>query len=98
MQQFLCTQGTGVLLIGEVAQAAGVSARSLSRGFRRHRATTIKGFIKERRLEEANRKLTLKNEEIYEVTHAITHDLRKPLVSVKAMIGVLKELVQPFRW
>lgn len=43
-----------------------------------------------RTLEEANRKLTLKNEEIYEVTHAITHDLRKPLVSVKAMIGVLK--------
>lgn len=43
--------------IADVAQVAGASARSLSRGFRRYRGTTIKGFVKERRLEEANRRL-----------------------------------------
>ncbi|MEP4076308.1 AraC family transcriptional regulator [Haloferula sp.] len=43
--------------IAEVARVAGVSARSLSRGFRRSFGTTVKGFLKERRLEEANRRL-----------------------------------------
>ena len=43
--------------IAEVARAAGMSARSLSREFRRHHGMTIKGFIKERRLEVANRRL-----------------------------------------
>lgn len=41
-------------------------------------------------LEETNRQLVAKNEEIYEVTHAITHDLRKPLASLKATIGILR--------
>jgi len=42
-------------------------------------------------LETTNRSLRLKNEEIYEVTQAITHDLRKPLVSLKAMISLLQK-------
>ncbi len=40
-------------------------------------------------LESTNRSLKLKNEEIFEVTQAITHDLRKPLASLKAMISLL---------
>jgi signal transduction histidine kinase len=40
-------------------------------------------------LERTNRSLRLKNEEIYEVTQAITHDLRKPLSSLNAMISLL---------
>lgn len=40
-------------------------------------------------LETTNRSLKLKNEEIFEVTQAITHDLRKPLASLKAMISLL---------
>jgi AraC-like DNA-binding protein len=43
--------------IADVAAAARVSGRTLSREFRRHHGTTIKGFIKERRLEAANRAL-----------------------------------------
>jgi AraC-like DNA-binding protein len=41
--------------IPEVAAASGMSARTLSREFRRRHDTTIKGFIKQRRLEAANR-------------------------------------------
>ncbi len=43
--------------IADVAVVAGMSARNLSREFRRHRGTTVKGFIKQRRLEAANRRL-----------------------------------------
>ncbi len=44
-----------------------------------------------RALEASNRKLKLKNEEIYEVTHAITHDLRKPLSGLKSAITMLRK-------
>ena len=43
----------------------------------------------ERELEETNRRLKQKNEEVYERTHAITHDLKKPLSSMKAGLGLL---------
>jgi len=43
--------------IADVAAASGMSARSLSRGLRRQHGTTIKGFIKQRRLEAVNRAL-----------------------------------------
>ena len=43
--------------IADVCAAAGMSARTLSREFRRSHGTTIKGFIKDRRLEAANRAL-----------------------------------------
>ena len=43
--------------IADVAAASGMSARTLSHEFRRQHGTTIKGFIKERRLEAAHRKL-----------------------------------------
>ena len=44
-----------------------------------------------RELEETNEQLHKKNEEIYEVTHAITHDLKKPLSSMKATLTFLKD-------
>ena len=43
--------------IADVAVAAGMSARNLSREFSGHHGMTIKGFIKQRRLEAANRRL-----------------------------------------
>jgi signal transduction histidine kinase len=42
-----------------------------------------------KKLSESNRQLLLKNEEIYNVTNAITHDLRKPLATLKATIGLM---------
>ncbi|MHC4471653.1 MAG: sensor histidine kinase [Planctomycetota bacterium] len=39
---------------------------------------------------ETNRRLKLKNEEIYDLTQAITHDLKKPLSSMKASLGLLR--------
>jgi signal transduction histidine kinase len=43
-----------------------------------------------RKLEKTNRQLTAKNEEIYELTQAITHDLKKPLSSMKATLSLLR--------
>ncbi len=62
-----------------------------------HRAMDVKEIRHSRELlaeshkalETTNRSLRLKNEEIFEVTQAITHDLRKPLASLKAMISLL---------
>ena len=54
--------------IAEVASVAGVSARTLSRAFQRRRGTTIKGFLKERRLEAANRALILADPDETNVT------------------------------
>ncbi|MEN8151071.1 MAG: HAMP domain-containing sensor histidine kinase, partial [Planctomycetota bacterium] len=42
-----------------------------------------------RQLKESNEQLTAKNEEVYNVTNAITHDLRKPLSTLKATIGLI---------
>jgi AraC-like DNA-binding protein len=56
-EEYLMANLTNPISIADVAVVAGMSARSLSREFRRHRGTTIKGFIKERRLEAANRTL-----------------------------------------
>lgn len=52
----------------EVAAAAGMSARTLSREFRRQHDTTIKRFIKDRRLEMANRVLLAAEPEETNVT------------------------------
>ena len=38
----------------------------------------------------SERRLAAKTEEVHEVTHAITHDLRKPLTSLTAMLGLLR--------
>jgi AraC-like DNA-binding protein len=54
-EEYLMANLGNPISIADVAVVARMSARSLSRGFRRHRGTTIKGFIKERRLEAANR-------------------------------------------
>jgi len=42
-----------------------------------------------RQLTESNRQLEAKNEEVYNLTNAITHDLRKPLATLKATIGMV---------
>ncbi len=44
----------------------------------------------ERRLAEANERLAEKSREVFELTHAITHDLRKPLTSLSALVGTLR--------
>ena len=56
-EEYLMGNLANPISIADVAFAAGTSARNLSREFRRHRGTTIKGFIRERRLEAANRAL-----------------------------------------
>ena len=56
-EEYLVANLTEPISIAEVAQVAGMSARNLSREFRRHRGSTIKEFIKARRLEAANRTL-----------------------------------------
>lgn len=56
-EDYLMANLSDPISIADVAMVAGMSARSLSRQFRRHRNTTIKGFIKDRRLEAANRAL-----------------------------------------
>ena len=56
-EEYLMANLTNAISIADVAEVAGMSARTLSREFRRHRGTTIKGFIKDRRLEAANRVL-----------------------------------------
>jgi AraC-like DNA-binding protein len=56
-EEYLVANLSDPISIGDVAVVAGMSARNLSREFRRHRGTTIKGFIKARRLEAANRTL-----------------------------------------
>jgi signal transduction histidine kinase len=42
-----------------------------------------------RKLKESNEQLKAKNEEVYNVTNAVTHDLRKPLATLKATIGLI---------
>ena len=56
-EEYLVANLSEPISIADVAVVAGMSARHLSREFRRLRGTTIKGFIKERRLEAANRNL-----------------------------------------
>jgi AraC-like DNA-binding protein len=56
-EDYLMANLSNPISIADVAAVAGMSARNLSRGFRHHRGTTIKEFIKERRLEAANRAL-----------------------------------------
>ena len=54
---YLMDHLSNAISVADVATVAGVSARTLSREFRRRRGMTIKGFVKERRLEAANRAL-----------------------------------------
>ena len=54
-EEYLMENLLNPISIADVAVASGMSARTLSRAFGRHHGTTIKGFIKERRLEAANR-------------------------------------------
>ncbi|MCU0726960.1 MAG: HAMP domain-containing histidine kinase [Planctomycetes bacterium] len=68
-----------------IRQALTTLAGSLSREVSGRYATAFQVF--RRALSE--RRLTAKNEEIHEVTHSITHDLRKPLTSLSAMLGLL---------
>jgi AraC-like DNA-binding protein len=56
-EEYLAEHLSEPISIADVAEIAGMSARNLSREFRRHRGTTIKEFIKARRLEAANRTL-----------------------------------------
>jgi AraC-like DNA-binding protein len=56
-EEYLAANLSEPISIADVAVVAGMSVRNLSRGFRHHRGTTIKGFIKARRLEVANRTL-----------------------------------------
>lgn len=56
-EDYLMDNLSNAISIADVAMAAGMSARTLSREFRRHHETTIKGFIRERRLEAANQTL-----------------------------------------
>ena len=56
-EDYLMDHLSGAISVADVAMAAGVSARTLSREFRRHRGTTVKEFARERRLEAANRAL-----------------------------------------
>jgi len=42
-----------------------------------------------RQLTESNRQLTSKSEEVYNLTNSITHDLRKPLATLTATIGLM---------
>ena len=56
-EEYVAANLSNPISIADVAVVAGMSARNLSREFRRHRGTTVKGFIKERRLEAANRRL-----------------------------------------
>jgi AraC-like DNA-binding protein len=56
-EDYLMANLSNPISIADVAAAAGTSARTLSREFRRHRETTIKRFLSERRLEAANREL-----------------------------------------
>lgn len=56
-EEYLMSNLSNPISIADVANVAGISARSLSREFRRHRGSTIKEFIRDRRLEAANRLL-----------------------------------------
>ena len=56
-EEYLMANLANSISIADVAMVAGISARTLSREFRRHRGTTIKGFVRERRLEAANQAL-----------------------------------------
>ncbi|MGI9242086.1 MAG: AraC family transcriptional regulator [Verrucomicrobiales bacterium] len=60
-EEYLVANLSNPISIADVAVVARMSVRHLTREFRRHRGTTIKRFIKARRLEAANR--TLRNAE-----------------------------------
>ena len=77
---------------GEVSHKYGTAYQLFHRVLTEHEILRSEHLLAEshRDLEESNRKLKLKSEEIYEATHAITHDLKKPLSVLKAGVGVLK--------
>ena len=56
-EDYIMANLTQPIFVADVAEASGMSARTVAREFRKHHGSTVKAFIKQRRLESANRTL-----------------------------------------
>ena len=82
----------GETISREASHRYGTAYQLYHRSITEHEMRRSRRLLAEshRTLETTNHRLHLKNEEIYEVTHAITHDLKKPLVSLRAMMSLMR--------
>lgn len=60
-EDYIMVNLTNPISAADVAAASGMSARTVAREFRKHHGSTVKEFIKQRRLEAANRILLAAN-------------------------------------
>ena len=55
VEDYIMENLTNPIAVADVVAASGMSARTVAREFRKHHDCTVKEFIKQRRLEAANR-------------------------------------------